>query len=445
MKNKFMLLWALAALLTSSVGAFADASSGEQGGETVASTAVTVPGSSTVSVAVTVTPEPKAEPAAEPAAPAESAPSLASKAMAVACPTCGGKITAAQAQAFWSLIESAVPEGEYRVATRAALTQLCAEIGVPAEGLGRYDFSKAGDEVKEKLAKHREVGLLLVTDISSLDDTSRDTAAYKSRVWETGAAATDRIARIAQEEVSKVRPPDYVVRRKETVTRDLGSTYVCSVRLVELGTGLVVPGRKGSFTAASLQELTDKLEFHLARILSDSKAPATSALLLPNVRVPNGPIYLGEYANTILENALISNGVRLQNLLSVKNILSRNKLDGVSELEPAMFVKVGRLLGVKTLMQLCINRFEVTGRTFVVKETGASGVRFNGAVGGYLRVVSAQTGELIATIPFEQRFNPVRASGQFLGWELEDFGKYYLSYTIYETLLPQLMAHQEKL
>ncbi len=437
MKNRFMLFWACMALLAASLGALA-AVSDEQGSETVASTEVVVPGSSTVSVEVTVKPEPAPPPAPEP-------PKPAYQAMAIACPTHGGKVTAAQAQALWGLIESAVPEGQYRVATRAALTQLCAEIGVPAENVGRYDFSKASPEVKEALSRHREVNLLLVTDIASLDDVRRDVTSVKSNVWETGAAATDRIARLAQEEASKVRPPDYVVRREETVKRDLGSTYLCSVRLVELNTGLVVPGRKGNFTAASLQELTDKLEFHLARILSDNKGPATSALLLPNVRVANGPIYLGEYANTILENALLSNGVRLQNLLSVKNILSRNHLDGVSDLEPAMFVKVGKLLGVKTLMQLCINRFEVVGRPFTVSETGASGIRFSGAVGGYLRVVSAQTGELIATIPFEQRFNPMRASGQFRGWELEDFGKYYLSYTIYETLLPQLLARQEKL
>ncbi len=439
MKNRFMLFWACMALLAASLGALA-AVSDEQGGETVTSTAVTVPGSSTVSVAVTVTPEPKAEP--EPPAPAATA---ASKSMAIACPTHGGKVTAAQAQALWGLIESAVPDGEYRVATRAALTQLCAEIGVPAESLGRYDFSKASDKVKEKLAKHRDVGLLLVTDIASLDDISRDTAAYKSNVWENGKATTDRLTQVAQEDVSKVRPPDYVVRREETVKRDLGSTYLCSVRLVDLSTGLVVSGRKGNFTATSLQELSDKLEFHLKRILSGDGGPATSALLLPNVRVANGPIYLGEYANTILESNLINNGVRLQNLLSVQNILTRNKLDGISDLEPSMFVKVGKLLGVKTLMQLCINRFEVVGRPFEVKETGARGVRITGAVGGYLRIVSAQTGELIATIPFEQKFGPLRASGPYAGWEQEDFGKFFLSKTICEILLPQLMQYREKL
>ena len=442
MRIKTAFLLTFAAMLLVSHAVRAEETEGEEEAKKVTTTEVTVPGAATVSVEVTVKPEPPPPPA-----PVEekAAPSPVSNVMAIACPTHGGKVTPAQAQALWSLIESAVPEGQYRIATRAALTQLCAEIGVPSESIGRYDFSKATPEVKEALAKHREVGLLLVTDISSMDAVSRDVTAVKSNVWETGKAEVDRIARLAQEEASKVRPPDYVVRREETVKRDLGSTYVCSVRLVETATGLVVPGRKGNFTATSLQELTDKLEYHLARILSDNKGPATSALLLPNVRVANGPIYLGEYANTILENALISNGIRLQNLLSVKNILSRNNLDGVSDLEPAMFVKVGKLLGVKTLMQLSINRFDVVGRPFTVTETGASGIRFSGAVGGYLRVVSAQTGELIATIPFEQRFNPMRASGKFLGWELEDFGKYYLSYTIYEALLPQLMSRMEKL
>jgi len=395
---------------------------------TVANATTHVDGPATVTVSVSVTPDGEAKPAE--AKPAESEQRI--PVVAVAKPTRGGKVTEEEASTVWNLLETAIPEENYEVASRAALRQLCAEIGVPSESLGNYDFSKATDEVKEKLAAYRDVDYLLACDVSSLTDRSKATLEYEGKLKEN-------------RNVLLGRETTYEVKGKEKVEIDTRTEYVCSVRLIDLKKGTVVRGRRGNISAGSLTELADKMEYHLARILTDSKQSSLSALLLPNIQVANAPIYLGEFANTTLESALLAQGVRLQNLLSVKKILANNHLDELSELEPAMFVKVGKLLSVKTLMQLTINRFEVTAQQRNIAASGRTVVLYSGAIGGNLRVVSAQTGELLASIPFEQKFNPLRPTAQTRSWELEDYGKYYLGFTLQEMVIPQLLQRMDQL
>jgi len=154
----------------------------------------------------------------------------------------------------------------------------------------------------------------------------------------------------------------------------------------------------------------------------------------------SAPAYLSEDFNVRMESALMDKGLRLQNLQSVAKILKKNDMDNLNELEPKMYVKVGKLLEVEMLIQATITRFEIEKIAFNVAETGAKGFRYIGNLEGSVRIVSAQTGETLASVPFEERVNfrdlPISMTRD---WTVDDYGKYLIRTVIPREIIPSLL------
>ena len=140
-----------------------------------------------------------------------------------------------------------------------------------------------------------------------------------------------------------------------------GSRLNCTMKILDSSTGEIDQARTANLRVKNLDELADRIEAALEKLLSDEKQLMMSAILTPNIRISKAPRYLAEDFNVRLENALMNKGVKLQNLQSVTKILKKNNLDNLYELEPKMFVKVGKLLEVQLLIQATITRFEIAG------------------------------------------------------------------------------------
>ena len=149
---------------------------------------------------------------------------------------------------------------------------------------------------------------------------------------------------------------------------------------------------------------------------------AYNAILPVNIEVSDAQPYLAKDFHVLLENSLLANGVRLHNMQKVQNILARNKLGHLNAMEPRWFIAVGKLLQVRALIMVTVTRFELIEKTYHVEETGANGVRYTGFQEGFVRVISAQSGEVLASIPFEQQvdFRKLPRT-QTRDWESDDY------------------------
>ena len=303
--------------------------------------------------------------------------------LAVAEPVSKGGVRAEDIEAVWGMLESSIPPGVYRVISRGALKQMMTEIGLTTSS----DLVNLNSAQKAKLGQLEGVKYILVSEIGKF-----------------------------------------------------GSRLNCTMKIVDASTGEIDPMRTANLRVADLDELADKIEATLRTMLSDDKQLHRSALLAPAVHVPGAPAYLWKDFNVWLESGLMASGVRLQNFASVDKILRRNNLDHLDELEPKMYVKVGKLLEVEMLIRATVNRFEIAQIPFYVPETGARGYRYIGTIGGDIRIVSTQDGELVASIPFEERVDyrsiPI---AERRNWTPEDYGKYLIR-SVTARIVPALVG-----
>lgn len=301
---------------------------------------------------------------------------LAADRLAVAEPAAKGGIKSEEVEAIWNMLEASVNSDEYELVSRAALKQMLTEIGL-TDSSGLVNLNSAQ---KAKLGELKTVKYLLIS----------------------------------------------------TVAR-FGSRLNLSLMVLDASTGEIDPGRKGSLTVNSLDELADKLNDTLQEI-GLRKAAAKrgiSAILVPVVRVPGAPMYLGETFNVRLEAALLEQGIKLQNLQSVAKILDKNHIDNLYEAEPAMFVRIGELLRVDNLIQATFTRFSCDVKSEYIAVTRKTVVRRIGNLEGNVRIVSARTGEVAAVIPFARKIDFDDLSDTE-DWTGEDYGKYLIEKTLPE-------------
>ena len=311
--------------------------------------------------------------------------------LAIAEPVGKGGVPAADIEAFWSILESSVQSDEYTLISRGALKQMMTEIGLTTSS----DLVNLNSNQKARLGEVEGVKYILVSEIGKF-----------------------------------------------------GTRLNCTMRILDASTGEIDQARTANLRVADLDQLADQIESTLQTMLSDDKNLKTSALLTPIIKV-SAPAYLAEDFNVRLESSLMEKGLRLQNLQSVAKILKKNDLDNLNELEPKMYVKVGKLLEVEMLIQATITRFEIEKIAFNVAETGAKGFRYIGHLEGSVRIVSARTGETLASVPFEERVNfrdlPISMTRD---WTVDDYGKYLIKTIIPAEIIPALVnspALKEKL
>ncbi len=308
--------------------------------------------------------------------------SFAADKLAVAEPVGKSGVNKADLETLWGILESSINSKEYKLISRSALKQMMTEIGLTTSS----DLVNLNSTQKAKLGKLEGVKYILVSEIGKF-----------------------------------------------------GSRMNCTMRILDSSTGEIDQERTANLRVKDLDELADKIEAALQTMLSDNKKSNACAILTPVIR-PRTSSYLATDFNTRLEDALLNNGVQLQNLQSVNKILKRNNLDKLYELEPKMFVKVGKLLEVKVLIQATISRFEVIARKYYVEETGARGVRYTGVIEGNVRLVSAQNGRLLGSIPFEEtvKFRELSRS-ETRDWTLADYGKYMIKSVVNKKIVPRLL------
>ena len=311
-----------------------------------------------------------------------SAGTFAADKLTVAEPVGKGGVPAADIEAFWGILESSIQSDEYTLVSRGALKQMLDEIGLTAES----DLVSLNSRQKAKLGEIEGVKYILVSEIGKF-----------------------------------------------------GSRLNCTLRILDATTGEIDQARTANLRVKDLDELADQIEDALQKLLSDDKALHRSAILAPVIKV-SAPAYLSEDFNVRLESAMLEKGLRLQNLQSVAKILKKNDMDNLGELEPKMYVKVGKLLEVEMLIQAAITRFEIEKIAYNVAETGASGFRYIGNLEGSVHIISAQTGEMLGSVPFDERvdFRTIPISTR-RDWTVDDYGKYLIRTIIPQKIVPGIM------
>ena len=311
-----------------------------------------------------------------------SACTLAADKLAVAEPVGKGGVPASDIEAFWGILETSIHSDEYTLISRGALNQILTEIGLTTSS----DLVNMNSTQKAKLGKLEGVKFILVSEVSKF-----------------------------------------------------GTRLNCTMRILDASTGEIDQARTANLRVKDLDELADQIEAALEKLLSDDKALHRSAILSPIIKV-RAPEYLSEDFNVRLENAMLEKGLRLQNLQSVTKILKKNDMDNLNELEPKMYVKAGKLLEVEMLIQATITRFEIERIAYNVAETGNSGLRYIGNLEGSVRIISAQTGETLGSVPFDERvdFRAIPISTR-RDWTVDDYGKYLIRTVIPQKVVPGIM------
>ncbi len=311
-----------------------------------------------------------------------SAGAFAADKLAVAEPVGKGGVPAADIEAFWGILESSIQSDEYTLVSRGALKQMLTEIGLTTSS----DLVSLNSRQKAKLGEVEGVKYILVSEISKF-----------------------------------------------------GTRLNCTMRILDATTGEIDQARTANLRVKDLDELADEIEAALQKLLSDDKALHRSAILAPVIKV-SAPGYLADDFNVRLENEMLDKGLRLQNLQSVTKILKKNDMDNLNELEPKMYVKAGKLLEVEMLIQATITRFEIEKIAYNVAETGASGFRYIGNIEGNVRIISAQTGETLGSVPFDERvdFRSIPISTR-RDWTVDDYGKHLIRTVIPQKVIPGIM------
>lgn len=303
--------------------------------------------------------------------------------LAIAEPVAKGGMNAQDIEALWGILESSIKSDEYTLISRGALKQIMTEIGLTTSS----DLVNLNSSQKAKLGQIATVKYILVSEVSKF-----------------------------------------------------GTRVNCTLRLLDSSTGEIDKARTANLRTKDLDELADKIEATLQNLLSDNKQLQRSAILRPVVRLPLYPDFLVTDFNSRLENALLNNGIKLQNLQSVDKILRKNNLDSLGELEPKMYVKVGKLLEVQLLIQSTITRFEIAKIRYDVEETGAHGFRYIGYLEGNVKIITAQDGRNIAVVPFEEQVNFRRLSRSMTrDWTERDYFKYLIKTVIPQKIVPELL------
>lgn len=311
-----------------------------------------------------------------------SAGIFAADKLAVAEPVGKGGVPASDIEAFWGILESSIQSDEYTLISRGALNQMLTEIGLTTSS----DLVSLNSTQKAKLGEVEGVKYILVSEVSKF-----------------------------------------------------GSRLNCTMRILDATTGEIDQARTANLRVKDLDELADQIESALQKLLSDDKSLHRSAILAPVIKV-SAPSYLADDFNVRLENEMLDKGLRLQNLQSVAKILKKNDMDNLSELEPKMYVKAGKLLEVEMLIQATITRFEIEKIAYNVAETGNSGFRYIGNLEGSIRIISAQTGETLGSVPFDERvdFRSIPISTR-RDWTVDDYGKYLIRTVIPQKVIPGIM------
>ena len=309
---------------------------------------------------------------------------MAADRLAIAEPVVKGGVPAADVDAFWGMLEATV-DGGYELISRSALKQMMTEIGLTCSS----DLVNLNTTQKAKMGELKTVKFLLVPTIGKF-----------------------------------------------------GTRISVALMMIDASTGDIIADKKISDTFDSLDAVADQLKDMLTQIGLGPRQRKIGkcAILNPIIHVANAPGFLATDFNVHLENFLLENSIKLTNLKSVASILQKNKIDKLDSVAPAMYARIGELLRVDNLIQVTINTFSITQQQVYIPVTRQNVIQSLGNIAGNVRIISAQTGDLIASVPFEM---PVDFSQnpEMAGLGAEDLGKMLIKYImpqIAQRIIPKL-------
>ncbi len=263
----------------------------------------------------------------------------------IAEPAVGSSFTKDDALAIWDELEASFHSSDYELISRAALQQMMTEIGLTTSS----DLLNMNETQKAKLGQLKGIKYLVVPSL-----------------------------------------------------RKLGTRITLTLKTVESSTGAVDQNRSATLKTTSIDEIADKLEVTLNDMLRNDKAGTTvarstkiCALLTPQIKMANEPVYLKGDFNTWLQSALLANGIRLANLSEV----ARFQKAGLTEMTDRDYAVLGRELRVHYLIQTEITDFAIVDFPWASPETGASGHIYSGRFRGRLKVIDANDGSLRDVCP----------------------------------------------
>ena len=285
--------------------------------------------------------------------------------LAIAEPVNKGPLAAEEVSALWGMLESSFPtdQKEYQLVSRAALKQMLEEIGL-TENSG---LTELNSEQKAKMGKLKTVNYILISEIGKF-----------------------------------------------------GTQYNLTMRIIDSSTGEIDMTRTINLRAKSLDDIADKLEPTIEKMLSDQKDLRRVALLHPVNNLPISVPNVAETFNVYLENYLLESKIPMQNLKSVSKILTENNLGALSELEPKLYKKVGSLLEVQLLIQATINSLEVLSFRQESPETGYVGYEYIAKYAGTIAAINPKTGEIVKNAPVEVSMNLGKTRGNVPAMQLTD-------------------------
>lgn len=286
--------------------------------------------------------------------------------LAIAEPVAKGGVSAAEVEALWGMLESSV--GGYEVISRSALKSMMTEIGLVADS----GLTELNSNQRARLGELKTARYLLISSVAKF-----------------------------------------------------GNSYQLTLMVLDSSTGTIDAKKKVSASYNSLDEISAQLKDLLSQIGLGTAAPkrGISALLTPAIRVGNAPAYLKEEFAVQLESSLLEGGVRLRNLQSVDAILSKNQINALNVVEPAMFRRVGELLQSDYLIQPTITRFSCIEKKEKIAVTKQIVSRRIGNFAGNIRIIAVSDGEVVAVVPFEFKIDFDDLEEETEDWEAEDFGK----------------------
>lgn len=295
--------------------------------------------------------------------------------LAIAEPVGTGGVSKDDLKVLWSTLESSVSSSQYELITRGSLQSMLTEIGL-TDSSGLVNLNSAQ---KAKIGQLKTVNCILVSNLG------------KS-----------------------------------------GTRYNLSLMVMDASTGSINDKQKTSITFNTMAELSDKLKSVLREI---GIGPAIKqygriAMLAPDSTVTGIPVSLSAKLNSDLEGNLINNGVKLQNLKEVNRILNANGIKNLAETEPALYARVGELLQVDQLIRITITRYSLRTQKKYIEVTKREAVRHLGDLGGTVRIISAQTGDLIGSFSFKTTVDFSDIDDDTTDWTVDDYCDYLVNATV---------------
>lgn len=305
--------------------------------------------------------------------------------LAIAEPIATGGLKPEEVNAFWGILESSIKSEEYTVVSRAALKQIMTEIGLATTS----DLLNLNSRQKAKLGQIEGVNLLLVSEVGKF-----------------------------------------------------GTRVTCTMRLVNASTGEIDKDKAVNLRCKDLDDLADKIDVVLERMLStDKPQKPLAALLQPVIKDDKAPAALADDFGLLFEPTLIANGYPVQNLKNVTKILKEQGLGDLDSLEPKQFARVGQILEVQALLQVTVTQCEVLVQDYLVEETGNMARVTVGSLNAMLRVIDTSTGNVAASIPAMVRVSSRQMDRQMTrGWTGDDYRQYMVATAINDFFMPALVT-----